>query len=97
MSEAEYSLAQDRFMRTLQAAGWDGMTREDFVEYMAVPCALTLPYRVEARRLVVHHLHMLANKERIDTITSAEATHLYVNYTSREAEGPSSLLFSHRS
>ena len=74
MSEAEFDLAQDRFMHTVDAAGWPGMNREEFVAYLAIPYMDVVRYADEAKRLVVHYLSIRKGKETIEveTIKAAE-------------------------
>ena len=74
MSEVEFDLAQDRFMHTVEAAGWPGMNREDFVVYLAIPYMDDVQYGGEAKRLVVHYLSIRKGKKTIEakTIEAAE-------------------------
>jgi len=81
MSDEQFSLAQEQFMQTVGAAGWDDMSRADFVSAIAVPYSTTIPYRVEATRLVVHYEHMMAHKVTIDGMSTAQAMARIQAYT----------------
>jgi len=85
MSDEQFSLAQEQFMQTVGAAGWDTMSRADFIIAIAVPYATTIPYREEATRLVVHYEHMIEHKKVVDDMSTAQAMLRIRAYTPEES------------
>lgn len=87
MTEAEFDLAQDGFMHTVDAAGWPGMNREEFVVYLAIPYMRVVKYADEAKRLVVHYLCILKGKETIeDEMIKAAEEHFSAYRTSQNRD-----------